>query len=359
MKGTLLTVSGTIPADIEAQIAQGQRPLADYIAMARGFPAERIDYAEAARRSGWFGKLLKKVGGPNLLLAWACFRQRGSYQAIFSDGEQVGIPYALLEKFLGWGRRPRHLMIGHILSVPKKMLLVDRLKLHRQVDIFLVYSTWQKAFIEQRWKIAPERVIFTPFMVDANFFSPTAPVEPLALKENPAGLPLICSVGLERRDYPTLLKAVEGLDVFAVIAAASPWSKQTDNTQGRTLPANVLVQRYSQFELRRVYAASRFMVMPLQNVEFQAGITAILEAMAMGKAVICTHTPGQTDAIEEGVTGLYVPPEDPTALRQAIEYLLDHPAEAERMGQNGRARVLKEMSLDCYVTRLKQFLPPD
>jgi glycosyltransferase involved in cell wall biosynthesis len=166
-------------------------------------------------------------------------------------------------------------------------------------------------------------------------------------------------VGLERRDYPTLLQAVEGLDVFAVIAAASPWSKQADTTKDRTLPANVLVQRYSQFELRRVYAASRFMVMPLQNVEFQAGITAILEAMAMGKAVICTRTPGQTDAIEEGVTGLYVPPVDPAALRQAIQYLLDHPAEAERMGQNGRARVLNEMSLDCYVTRLKQLLPPD
>jgi glycosyltransferase involved in cell wall biosynthesis len=74
--------------------------------------------------------------------------------------------------------------------------------------------------------------------------------------------------------------------------------------------------------------------------------------MAMEK-VICTH-PGQTDVIIEGETGLYVEPGDPSSLRTAIERLLNHPEEAERMGLNGRKRVEQEMNLHRYVERLKK-----
>jgi glycosyltransferase involved in cell wall biosynthesis len=159
-------------------------------------------------------------------------------------------------------------------------------------------------------------------------------------------------VGLERRDYPTLLKAVEGLPVNVVIAAASPWSKRSDSTQGQAIPDNVEVRKFTQHDLRQLYADSRFLVMPLENVEFQAGITAILEAMAMERAVVCSRTPGQTDAIIDGETGSYVSPGDPAALRAAIEHLLNHPEVAERMGKSGRRIVQQHMSLERYTERL-------
>jgi glycosyltransferase involved in cell wall biosynthesis len=99
--------------------------------------------------------------------------------------------------------------------------------------------------------------------------------------------------------------------------------------------------------------------MPLYPVDFQAGVTAVLEAMAMGKAVICTRTPGQTDVIVDGETGLYVEPGSPASLRSAIEWLLDHPEQAERMGRSGRRRVEQEMSLERYVHRLRGLMPGD
>ncbi len=287
------------------------------------------------------------------MLAWACFRLRRRYHVIFTDGEQIGLPLAWLCKFFGFGaKRPYHLMIVHILSVKKKMLFLDRFGVQSHIDRFLVYSSWQKQFIETRWKIASERVIFTPFMVDTSFF------DIARVQANPGMKPMICSVGLEARDYPTLLQAVSGLDAQVIIAAASPWSKQIDSTDGQIIPENVTVRRFSQFELRQLYEDSRFIVMPLQNVEFQAGVTAILEAMAMGRAVICSRTPGQTDVVVDGETGLYVPPGDPQALRAAIEYLLDHPDEAERMGRAGRRRVEQGMSLDHYVERLRCLVDP-
>ena len=352
MNKVLLTVSGRIDPAIGAQIRQGARPQADYIAMAAGFGADLLDFTQAGVESGWFGRLLARFS-PNLLLAWACFRRRQQYEVIFSDGEQVGLPLALMLRWLNFGRRPQHLMIVHILSVGKKMLLMDWLKPQRAIDLFLPYSTWQKQFIESRWQIPPERVAFTHFMVDAEFFNPAAIP---AAKSVPdlwgRAKPVLCSVGLEYRDYPTLLEAIDGLDCDLIIAAASPWSKRGDSTAGQTIPANVTVRRFSQYELRELYAVSRFVIMPLYNVNFQAGITTILEAMAMAKALICSRTPGQTDVIVTGETGLYVTPNDSQALRAAIAYLLDNPDEATAMGLAGRRRLEKEMSLTQYVARL-------
>jgi glycosyltransferase involved in cell wall biosynthesis len=98
------------------------------------------------------------------------------------------------------------------------------------------------------------------------------------------------------------------------------------------------------------------MVMPLQNVKFQAGVTAILECLAMGKAVICSRTPGQTDVVVEGENGRYVEPGDPLLLGAEISRLLSHPEEAVRLGANGRKLVERQMNLDHYVQRLAGFL---
>lgn len=357
MNDVLLTVSGTIAPDIETQIERGERPLTDYIAMARTFNADLIDFAQARRQTGLIGKLMEKLGGPKLMLAWACFILRKKYRVIFTDGEQIGLPLALFLKFFGFGSRPRHLMIVHILSVGKKMIFLDWLGLQSHIDIFFVYATRQKQFIEDRWKVPGDRVVFTPFMVDANFFAPDQAGQTQGLLPfEPGKRPIICSVGLEFRDYPTLMEAVKGLDIEVVIAAGSPWSKRADTTADQEIPDNVLVRRFTQFELRDLYAMSAFMVMPLFNVEFQAGVTALLEAMAMEKAIICSATPGQTDVVVEGETGLYVPPEEPSALRAAIVKLLDNPEEAARMGGNGRQRIVSYMSLERYVERLNQYI---
>jgi glycosyltransferase involved in cell wall biosynthesis len=346
----LLTVSGTIVPLATSDTHPPTAPRRDYHEMARAFGADLIDYDIARRESGAMGRVMERVGGPNLLLAWACFSRRHRYRVIMTDGEQIGLFFAAMMKFVGVGRRPRHLMITHIISVKKKMVFLDWLRVHSHIDRFLVYATWQKRFIESRWQLPSERVIFTPFMVDSAFFAPGV------VPGRATARPQLCSVGLERRDYPTLLQAVTGVNAHAVIAAASPWAKQPDTTAGQVIPENVTVQKFNQFELRQVYADSRFLVMPLYAVDFQAGVTAILEAMAMGKAVICSRTAGQTDVVVDGVTGLYVPPGDPVALRAAIQRLLDHPDVAERMGTAGRQRVLDEMSLDRYTERLNTLL---
>lgn len=351
MAQVLLTVSGVVAPDTQARVARGERPRADYFEIAHAADADLLDYTEARRRHPRLAPMLERLGGPDLVLAWACFAARKRYAAILTDGEQIGLPLALFLKFLApFGSRPAHVMIVHILSVKKKALLLDLFGLQSRIDRFLVYATRQKQFIEQRWAVPAERVVFTPFMVDSQFFAPDQ------VTPQPTEPPTICAVGLEARDYTTLLQAVEGLPAQVVIAAASPWSKRSDETEGQRIPENVSVRKFSQFDLRQLYADSRFMVMPLHNVEFQAGITAILEAMSMERAIICSYTPGQTDAIVEGETGRYVAPYDVDGLRSAIKALLDNPQEATRLGKAARARIQQGMNLDQYAARLAQIV---
>jgi len=76
---------------------------------------------------------------------------------------------------------------------------------------------------------------------------------------------------------------------------------------------------------------------------------ALLEAMAMARPVVATAVGGNPDAVEAGVTGLLVPPNDPEALAAAVLRLLDHPDEARRLGEAARRRVLADFSLDRMV----------
>lgn len=343
MNRTLLTVSGTVPTDLESQIVDGSRPQPDYVALAGAMSADLLDVAAARRQCGRVGRVLERVGGPGALLAWACFRSRRRYDTVVTDGEQVGLPLALLLQLTRRSGRA-HVMVVHVLSAQKKVLLYRVFRLHRRIDEMIVYSSWQERFIRDRLGFPANRILLTPFMVDTSFF---ATDQIVARSE-----PMICAAGLERRDYQTLIKAVDGLDVRVVIAAASRWSRRADGTQGADLPSNVEICSLGFVDLRQLYADARFVVMPLDDVEFQAGITTILEAMSMERAVICTRTRGQTDVVVDGVNGLYVPPGDSGALREAIEKLLDQPALALEMGQAGRDFVERECDINVYAHRL-------
>lgn len=75
----------------------------------------------------------------------------------------------------------------------------------------------------------------------------------------------------------------------------------------------------------------------------------LIEAMALGKAVVATDAGAAREIVEHQVHGLLVPTEDALALAEAIVRLLAHREEAAVMGQNGRARVLERFTLKQNV----------
>lgn len=88
----------------------------------------------------------------------------------------------------------------------------------------------------------------------------------------------------------------------------------------------------------------RFDCFVLSSVTEGISLT-LLEAMAAAKPVIATRVGGNPEVVEEGVTGLLVPPSHPDALAAAMQRLLTDRGLAERMGQAGRARAQARFSL--------------
>lgn len=62
----------------------------------------------------------------------------------------------------------------------------------------------------------------------------------------------------------------------------------------------------------------------------------VLEAMARGRPIVATRVAGNRDLIEDGVSGLLVPPDDPAALRAALKRVLEDCALAARLGVGAR-----------------------
>jgi alpha-maltose-1-phosphate synthase len=76
-----------------------------------------------------------------------------------------------------------------------------------------------------------------------------------------------------------------------------------------------------------------------------------LEAMACGTAVVASAVGGIPEVVEDGRTGLLVPPDDDAALAQAINALIDDPARAAELGARGRARAVAEFSWDSIAAQ--------
>ena len=75
----------------------------------------------------------------------------------------------------------------------------------------------------------------------------------------------------------------------------------------------------------------------------------VLEAMIVGVPLVATTVGGIPEVVEDGVTGLLVPPRDPAALAAAIARLLDDPARASALGDAARRWAARECSLEAMV----------
>ena len=89
-------------------------------------------------------------------------------------------------------------------------------------------------------------------------------------------------------------------------------------------------------DLPEFYAAADIVAIPSLK---EATSIAGLEAMASARAVVATNVGGLPEIIEDGVSGLLVPPRDPEALALAITRLIEMPELRKQLGLAARARV--------------------
>ena len=79
--------------------------------------------------------------------------------------------------------------------------------------------------------------------------------------------------------------------------------------------------------------------------------TAVLEAMAAGKAVVASRVGGIPEAVVDQETGLLVPPSDSGALAEAVRKLLQDPDLRRQMGERGRLRIEEQFSINRMLDK--------
>lgn len=99
-------------------------------------------------------------------------------------------------------------------------------------------------------------------------------------------------------------------------------------------------------DLQQHLSAADIFVLPSRSEGFS---NAIVEAMAASLPVIVTNVGGNAEAVQNGVTGIVVPAEDPAALAAAMSRLIAAPAQARAMGAAGKQRVAERFTTEAMV----------
>jgi glycosyltransferase involved in cell wall biosynthesis len=334
-----MLVSARADDSLREAVRSGRRPCPEYLRLEERHGLELLDWTRLGPNATGRSPRL------SVTHTRAALRLLDRHDAVVSDGEHVGIPLALGMRLRGF--RTPHLMLGHHLTTRAKRPLFRVLRPQERISRILVHSSRQLELAPAELGIPRDRLALLPYHADTGYWAP----QPLAEER------LVLAVGREHRDYATLAAAcgdVPGLRVR--VAAGSLFSPDARGSDPQGWPANFDVGFADHAALRDLYALASVVVVPLVESNFQAGVTTIVEAMAMARPVVVSATAGQRDIVEDGVTGLMVPPGDPTALREAVERLLADPAERRRLGAAARQAAVERFGLDVYVDRLAEHL---
>jgi mannosyltransferase len=104
-------------------------------------------------------------------------------------------------------------------------------------------------------------------------------------------------------------------------------------------------------EVQRWYQRLTIYAFTSRNEGF--GLT-LIEAMSAATALVASRAGAADLVVEDGVTGMLVPPGDVDALVKALEPLMRDPVSAAQMGERGRARVLEKFSLDAEAAGIAE-----
>ncbi len=161
------------------------------------------------------------------------------------------------------------------------------------------------------------------------------------------GLPVLFSVlGKLREGHP---------DLHLTLVGDGPERKDlAQQVQDLGLADCVTFAGYrSQTEVADLLGETDILILP----SFAEGVPVVLmEAMAATVPVITTQIAGIPELVEDGISGALVPPGDANALASQIDKLLGDDKLRKKMGQVGRAKVLKEFNIHRETVWLGQIL---
>ncbi len=254
---------------------------------------------------------------------------RKNYDYVFSfECDLVGFCIAFWQSVFRW-KKPKHVILQFIMR-ERQDNWVSKLKytlmqfVFSSVHCIVVSSRLELEYYRKVFGWPHHKLAFVPFHTTPEFLQ----------RELPAEEDYIIAAGRSFRDYKTLTEALRDTDTHAVIVGGSGTAREFAGV------ANLLVlENISAIELDKLIMRARAVVIPLQDRNISIGQSVILQAMALGKAVIATETAGTVDYIRNMETGILVPPGDVSAMKHALS-LIESADLRKRLGESARSQVV-------------------
>jgi len=237
-------------------------------------------------------------------------------------------------------------------------------------DRVLANSRFTAGLVEKAG-VAPERIVVVHPGCDAETFRPADPDEGLRrrlLGARPRG-PILLSVGglVPRKGHDVVIRALPAILkqhptlVYLVVGEGRHRAPLEALIRDVGVGDHVILTgEVSDVPLEQVYALCDVFIMAsreqLDLCDLEGFGMVFLEANACGKAVIGGRSGGIAEAVLDGETGLLVDPHAPEAIAATVDRLLSDPALAARMGAQGRARILRDLTWERVADQVEATL---
>ncbi len=233
---------------------------------------------------------------------------------------------------------------------------INRLVVSR-AEAIVANSRAGAAMVVETQGTRPERVYSVPNGINVKAFdhlkSPQAMRRELGLAPDLFTIGIIGSLVGKRKDHDTFFRAMQSLTQRSnrrfqiVCVGGGPKLEET-----RALARELGLEERTCFtgvrtDVPEILGALDLVV---SSSQWEGMPNAIMEAMAAVKPVVATAVGGTPELVIPGETGLLVPPQDPEAMAQACQQMLEHPRRAVGMGRAGRSRIEKFFSIEKMVT---------
>jgi glycosyltransferase involved in cell wall biosynthesis len=167
-------------------------------------------------------------------------------------------------------------------------------------------------------------------------------------------------IKFKRKGQETFVAAAELLSAwhdrarFLIIGSPFPGNeshlRQLNSLVNELGVGRVVVLTGEVEDIKAAISALDVLVLPSGQPEPFGGV--VVEAMALGRPVVGTRLGGTVEQVEDGVTGLLVPPDDPSALAEAIGRLFGSPERRAEMGRLGRERYMQRFEFDPFYASM-------
>jgi acetyltransferase-like isoleucine patch superfamily enzyme/glycosyltransferase involved in cell wall biosynthesis len=301
----------------------------------KGFQVSCVEY----NKKSLLNVIGLKLQIPNLQQQINCIKNKNDYDIIYAPFMQHTMFLSIL-KFLKFFDKPI-IAIAHYAYVPNKHNILKRIKQHiirtiyfNAIDriLFLNQTIYNKS--KEYKKFSNRHSYIKHWGIDVDFFMNYV----ISQKYSPSSN-YIFSTGKSNRDFDVLVKAFQSIPFDLRIATQlnvgiSPNVKLTSNIFINTsIPLDLKL--FIQF-LPEYYQALAVAIPLKKEIDyFPAGITVLLEALAMGKPIITTQNKAYPFDVEKEKVGLNVGYGDVEGWKRATNYFINHPEETKKMGERG------------------------